>query len=469
MEACPHGPYCRLMRSRAAWQALTRWNLLATGWPWRSVAYLLTSVLVGAVTLVVVLVCLAVGAVLALVVVGIPFLVVLGLSGIPVAALERRRLRIIDSEPVESPHREPDRPGLRAWARLRFGEQATWRELAYTGLLVTVLWPMELMALIYGIAGPALAMCAPIVLREAGEVRLLKFWLIDSYPEALLVALLGAVLLVLFTYPLTVLAVLHGLVARALLAPRQSDEARRVVELTRSRSRLVDAFEAERRRIERDLHDGAQQRLVSLTMKLGLARLTCRRGRGRRARRRGARAGQARAGRVARTHPRDPPADPHRPGPARRRSPTSPIAPPFPVDGRHRRLPRGCPSWSRPPRTSWCAEALANVAKHSGRTGGPTVAARLARRPPRRGDQRRRRGRRRPGAGQRADRAGRPGRGRRRQTALSSPVGGPTLLRVEIPCTDRSVGSPRRGRRAAPRGLAGLLARFGHRGRGHGR
>jgi signal transduction histidine kinase len=36
---------------------------------------------------------------------------------------------------------------------------------------------------------------------------------------------------------------------------------------------LVDAFEAERRRIERDLHDGAQQRLVALTMSLGLARL----------------------------------------------------------------------------------------------------------------------------------------------------------------------------------------------------
>ncbi|WP_308288558.1 sensor histidine kinase [Streptomyces macrolidinus] len=38
-------------------------------------------------------------------------------------------------------------------------------------------------------------------------------------------------------------------------------------------STLVDAFEAERRRIERDLHDGAQQRLVSLTLQLGLARL----------------------------------------------------------------------------------------------------------------------------------------------------------------------------------------------------
>jgi signal transduction histidine kinase len=45
------------------------------------------------------------------------------------------------------------------------------------------------------------------------------------------------------------------------------------VEVSRSRARLVDAFETERRRIERDLHDGAQQKLVGLTLQLGLARL----------------------------------------------------------------------------------------------------------------------------------------------------------------------------------------------------
>ncbi|WP_239514112.1 sensor histidine kinase [Streptosporangium sp. 'caverna'] len=262
------------MRSQAAWQALTRRNLLVTLWPWRSIAYLMTSAVVGAVMLVVVLVSLISGALLALVLVGIPLLVVLGLSGIPVGALERRRLWIIDSEPVESPHRVPDQPGLVAWARLRFSEQATWRELAYTGLLITVLWPMELLAVVYGIAGPMLAMYSPIALEESGEFRLLKFWLIDSYPEAFAAALLGAVLLALFIYPLTALAVLHGILARLLLGARETDEAQRVIELTRSRTRLVEAFEAERRRIERDLHDGAQQRLVSLTMTLGLAKLT---------------------------------------------------------------------------------------------------------------------------------------------------------------------------------------------------
>ena len=46
-----------------------------------------------------------------------------------------------------------------------------------------------------------------------------------------------------------------------------------MADLRRSRVDLVDAFETERRRIERDLHDGVQQRLVALTMTLGRAEL----------------------------------------------------------------------------------------------------------------------------------------------------------------------------------------------------
>ena len=58
--------------------------------------------------------------------------------------------------------------------------------------------------------------------------------------------------------------------SRWLLGP-PSDLAARVTELEISRERVVDAAEAERRRIERDLHDGAQQRLVALAMELGRA------------------------------------------------------------------------------------------------------------------------------------------------------------------------------------------------------
>ena len=59
--------------------------------------------------------------------------------------------------------------------------------------------------------------------------------------------------------------------SRWLLGP-PSDLAARVTELEISRERVVDAAEAERLRIERDLHDGAQQRLVALAMDLGRAK-----------------------------------------------------------------------------------------------------------------------------------------------------------------------------------------------------
>jgi signal transduction histidine kinase len=67
------------------------------------------------------------------------------------------------------------------------------------------------------------------------------------------------------------LAVADAAMSRFLLGP-PSDLAARVSELELSRERVVDAAEAERRRIERDLHDGAQQRLVALAMELGRAK-----------------------------------------------------------------------------------------------------------------------------------------------------------------------------------------------------
>jgi signal transduction histidine kinase len=63
--------------------------------------------------------------------------------------------------------------------------------------------------------------------------------------------------------------------ATVLLGPsREELLARKVEDLTESRAGVVDAADAERRRIERDLHDGAQQRLVALAVNLGLAKAT---------------------------------------------------------------------------------------------------------------------------------------------------------------------------------------------------
>ncbi|HEX7995413.1 MAG TPA: histidine kinase [Streptosporangiaceae bacterium] len=60
---------------------------------------------------------------------------------------------------------------------------------------------------------------------------------------------------------------------RSLLGPSKNEElALQLESLTKSRAEIVAATDAERRRIERDLHDGAQQRLVSLAMNLGMAK-----------------------------------------------------------------------------------------------------------------------------------------------------------------------------------------------------
>ncbi|HWG00583.1 MAG TPA: histidine kinase [Trebonia sp.] len=61
--------------------------------------------------------------------------------------------------------------------------------------------------------------------------------------------------------------------ARVLLGPSRAVQLEhRVEHLTQTRAGVVDAADAERRRLERDLHDGTQQRLVSLAMRLGMAR-----------------------------------------------------------------------------------------------------------------------------------------------------------------------------------------------------
>ena len=61
--------------------------------------------------------------------------------------------------------------------------------------------------------------------------------------------------------------------AEALLGPNRAEELEhRVERLTQTRAGVVDAADAERRRLERNLHDGTQQRLVSLAMNLGMAR-----------------------------------------------------------------------------------------------------------------------------------------------------------------------------------------------------
>ena len=140
----------------------------------------------------------------------------------------------------------------------------------------------------------------------------------------------------------------------------------RVDDLRGARQRIIDAADAERRRIERDLHDGAQQRMVAVAAharpRRGAARRATRRAR--RADRPGARGGAARGQGAARARARHPPGACSATAGSARRSRRSPRA------RRCRSRSRACP----PTRLGHAveaaayfvtAEALTNVAKYA--------------------------------------------------------------------------------------------------------
>ncbi|MCP2337985.1 sensor histidine kinase [Actinomadura rupiterrae] len=253
--------------------AVRRRGFLASAWPWRGLAYLVTSSVPGALVLTVGAAVLLVGGTLASVLAGLPMLAALAFAGIPVAAFERWRLRLLDAEPIADPHRTPDRPGVGGWLATRIRESATWRELGFALLLAVVLWPLDLAVAALGVAFPVALLTAWVPVLSGGRRGLWPGFAIHTPGQTLAAIPVGIVLLAAGAYLVTGMAVARAALTRRLLAPRPDEAARLLAEVTGSRARLVSAFEAERRRIERDLHDGAQQRLVAVATSLGLALL----------------------------------------------------------------------------------------------------------------------------------------------------------------------------------------------------
>ncbi|GAB3430097.1 sensor histidine kinase [Flindersiella endophytica] len=186
----------------------------------------------------------------------------------PLGYVERLRLQLGDSRPVADP---PNQPFLR-WIRTRYTSPSAWREFGYAALLVTAIPLLYLAVAIVGMVD-FVWIISPLLVSEGDSISI-GFATISSAGEAIPFTAAGLLLLPAMPYLWTLLSATHVAIARSLLLPAANEELRtELVEVTRSRARLVDAFEAERRRIERDLHDGAQQKLVSLTMQLGLAKV----------------------------------------------------------------------------------------------------------------------------------------------------------------------------------------------------
>jgi signal transduction histidine kinase len=98
-------------------------------------------------------------------------------------------------------------------------------------------------------------------------------WDLSSYSTLTVLTVIGVISFFGAPWVARGVAALDVAAAEALLGPNRREElTHRVETLSESRAAVVAAADAERRRIERDLHDGAQQRLVSLAMNLGMTR-----------------------------------------------------------------------------------------------------------------------------------------------------------------------------------------------------
>ncbi|MEJ3658811.1 histidine kinase [Actinomycetes bacterium KLBMP 9759] len=184
-------------------------------------------------------------------------------AAVATSAARRRLVGVLGRPAVADPHP----PGAGFGERL--GERATWMEVAHL-LAGTVLLPLDVTVL-GGWLVSVVLICAPLLI--GSEPVVVGPLTITTPPEAWLATLGGVVLLVIGFYALVPLAELHSVVDRLLLGPRGEALRTQVTDLARSRLRLVNAFDVERRRIERDLHDGAQQQLVTLAMTLDMARI----------------------------------------------------------------------------------------------------------------------------------------------------------------------------------------------------
>ncbi|MFC6886052.1 MULTISPECIES: sensor histidine kinase [Actinomadura] len=151
-------------------------------------------------------------------------------------------------------------------------DPATWRDLLWCLLNVPLGFGLGLAAvvvLVYGLEG---VFVAPW-LAGVTDYGWGPFWMIGDY------GVFGIVGTVVLAAALTVVSVPiasgllrgHALFSQSLLAPTRTALTERVEHLAETRSDAVDVSAAELRRIERDLHDGAQARLVALSMNIGLA------------------------------------------------------------------------------------------------------------------------------------------------------------------------------------------------------
>ena len=175
--------------------------------------------------------------------------------------------------PAPPPRAESEQ---RTWPRLRamLTDQPGWKGLGYGALMlplgiinftvVVTMWSLALAGTTYPLWGWAIP-------QSDWHDRIVHGWLKAGYISATFV--IGVLALIAAPHVIRALAAMDRGLIKGLLGGSPTAELRqRVQSLTVSRDASVDIADAERRRIERDLHDGVQAQLVTLAMDLGMAR-----------------------------------------------------------------------------------------------------------------------------------------------------------------------------------------------------
>ncbi|MDX6344984.1 MAG: hypothetical protein QOH87_5122, partial [Trebonia sp.] len=207
--------------------------------------------------------------------VGLPVIGVTTRFSTAFAAVERARFKLLLGRELP---RWPTDPRRGYWRKIvptrsMMATRATWGEISYAVLRLpasVVAFTLTVTLWSAGVVGLTMPLYAGELPGGGPSID----WHVFSGPRPLAISALLGLVILLAAAPLTRgLGVADAALARWLLSPPRDAELKaRVTHLEVSRERVVDAAEAERTRMERDLHDGAQQRLVALAMELGRAK-----------------------------------------------------------------------------------------------------------------------------------------------------------------------------------------------------
>jgi signal transduction histidine kinase len=248
---------------------------------WRELLYALMAFPLGLAGFVFVVASLFIGIYLSIALVGVALLALSSLGARQLGALNRALARRFLDEEVAPPPPFRPRPGVVGWVRSGLADRPGWRARAYLVLKLPVALAsfIAVMALRLGslwlVLAPAqwAANVGAETVQDDGVARhyVINFgsFYFDTWPRTLLLTAIGLAGWWLAPWVLRALLYLDRRLLADLLGP--SSLPSRVRQLERARAGAVDDATARLRRLERDLHDGAQAELVGLAIKLGLA------------------------------------------------------------------------------------------------------------------------------------------------------------------------------------------------------